>query len=148
MVLKPEDELPVPLPKGKMASRQELFQLGKRWDTIGKDRLVRADEVDERDVADIFPVLKSGRAWPQPGIDRQIIDRRRRNARERRCITGSRFMQNAAMRCDIHIPVGHALRFSADDLRNFYHVIPGKAARARSTPVGYIFRAGDFEGWG
>ena len=101
----------------------------------------------DRDVADVFPVLKSGRPWPEPGLDRQIIDRRRQNACEWRCITCSLFMPNAAMLCDVIIPAGHMLRFSADDLRNFYHVIPGTEARARSSKVGYVFRAGDFAGW-
>ena len=56
-------------------------------------------------------------------------------------------MPNAALLCEIHVPPGHAIRFSADDLRNFYHAIPGSEERARSTPVGDVFVAGDFEGW-
>ena len=146
-LLIPDEDLPPPLPRGKMVSKRELFLLGKRWDQIDKARLVLASDIDERDIADLFPVLKSGRPWPEEGVDRQIIDRRRRNARERRCVTGSRFMPNAAMLCDLHIPSGHAARYSADDLRNFYHVIPGTEARALSTPVGYVFRAGEFVGW-
>ena len=62
LLLKHEDELPLPLHKRKMASWHELFLLGTHWDTIGKATVVRADEVDDRDVADIFPVLKSGGA--------------------------------------------------------------------------------------
>ena len=147
LLLKHEDELPLPLHKRKMASWHELFLLGTHWDTIGKATVVRADEVDDRDVADIFPVLKSGGPWPEPGVDRQILDRRRRNARERRCITCSRIMPNAALLCDIDIPAGHMLWFSADDLRHFYQVIPGTEARARSTQLGDVFRVGDFAGW-
>ena len=136
-LLIPDEELGPGLPKGRLASREELYELGRRWDNIDKCKLVKATEIDERDLADVFPVIKSGLPHPRPGIDRQIIDRRRRNARERRVVTGSKLMPNAMLLCDLHIPKGFALRFSTDDLRNCYHAFPGSWSRACSTPVGY-----------
>ena len=124
-LLKDDSELDRTIPRGRMATRKELFKLGLKWDRVGKAALMRAADIDERDIADIFPVAKSGEAFPGPGVDRQIIDRRRRNARERRVVTGSRDMPNAALLCDLHVPAGFAARISADDLRNFYHAIPG-----------------------
>ena len=78
------------LPIGGLADPEELFKLGARWDRVGRVMLYRQSEIDTRDIADCFPVLKEGGNFPAPGIDRQIIDRRRRNMRERRLITGSR----------------------------------------------------------
>ena len=146
-LLIPDEELGPGLPKGRLASREELYELGRRWDSIDKCKLVKATEIDERDLADVFPVIKSGLPHPRPGIDRQIIDRRRRNARERRVVTGSKLMPNAMLLCDLHIPKGFALRFSTDDLRNFYHAFPGSWLRAFSTPVGYKYPAEVFKTW-
>ena len=146
-LLIPDEELGPGLPKGRLASREELYELGRRWDSIDKCKLVKATEIDERDLADVFPVIKSGLPHPRPGIDRQIIDRRRRNARERRVVTGSKLMPNAMLLCDLHIPKGFALRFSTDDLRNLYHAFPGSWSRACSTPVGYKYPAEVFKTW-
>ena len=77
----------------------------------------------------------------------QIVDRRRRNARERRQVTGSRWMPNAAMLCELSVPAGYHLRVSADDLRNMYHAVPGTWERACSTPCGFIFKNRMFKGW-
>ena len=125
------------MPKRKLASKKQLLLLGARWDKIGKCRLVRACEIDERDVANVFPVIKSVKPFPQDGVDRQIFDRRRRNARERRVVTGSR----------LHVPAHHAIRFSDDDLRNVYHAIPGTWERACSTPVGNPYHHRILSGW-
>ena len=146
-LLIPDDELGPTLPRGKLASRGELLKLGRRWDLISRCALVRREEVDSRDIADVFPVAKSGEPHPGVGVDRQIIDRRRRNARERRVITGSRHMPNASSVTELHIPEGKSLRISADDLRNMYHCIPGSSERARSTPVGYAYPAYLFRDW-
>ena len=67
--------------------------------------------------------------------------------REYRVISGSKFMPNAASLCDVHIPDGCAIRFSADDIRNSYHAFPGTLDRAQSTPVGYAYPAEAFAGW-
>ena len=103
-LLMDDELLPPALPRGKLAGQEELLKLGKRWDSIGRCKLVKIGEVDERDVGDVFPVPKSGDAWPDDGIDRQIIDRRRRNSRERRIVSGSRWMPNSVPICEVHIP--------------------------------------------
>ena len=107
--------LPPALPRGKLAGREELLKLGKRWGSIGRCKLVKFGKVDERDVGDVFPVPKSGSAWLEDGVDRQIIDRRLRNSRERRIVSGSRWMPNSASICEVHIPSFCSLRISADD---------------------------------
>ena len=146
-LLMPDADLPPPIGRGRLADRKELLSLGKRWDTIGRCKLVKVSEVDERDVGDVFPVPKSGAPFPADGVDRQIIDRRRRNAREVRVISGSRWMPNAASICEVHIPYHCSLRVSADDLRNFYHSVPGSDERARSTPVGFPYPVSCFKDW-
>ena len=120
--------------------------LGKRWDAIGRAAIVAVQEVNEDDVADVFPFPKACKPWPEEGKDRQIIDRRRRNAREQRVTTGSSWMPNAAMISELYIPKGYKLRVSADDLRNTYHVVHGSWERARSTPVGYTYLLRLFKG--
>ena len=56
-------------------------------------------------------------------------------------------MPNSAFICEVHIPKFCSLRMSTDDLRNFYHSVPGTDERARSTPVGFPYPVSCFKGW-
>ena len=49
-LLMDDELLPPALPRGKLAGQEELLKLGKRWDSIGRCKLVKIGEVDERDV--------------------------------------------------------------------------------------------------
>jgi hypothetical protein len=96
--LKPEgEEEEETLAIGKLASPEELLKLARRWDAVGRVALFRKCDIDERDISDCFPVLKEGHGHPDPGVDRQIIDRRRRNQREERLITGSQHMPHSVL---------------------------------------------------
>ena len=66
--LLPMDLRPTPPPPGRLASREELLKLAARWDSIDKLALLKIDEVNPDDIADVFPVFKS------ETHDRQIID--------------------------------------------------------------------------
>ncbi len=96
-LLIPDDELEPTRPMGKLASPVEVFKLARKWDAVECLVLLRTSCIDPRDIADCFPVLKSGAPFPQAGIDRRILDRRRRNARERRIISGSRHMPHGVL---------------------------------------------------
>ena len=69
-----DESLPPALPGGKFAGREELLKLGKRWDSIGRCKLVKIGEVDERDVGTCF---QSGRvdllSLRTASIDRLLI---------------------------------------------------------------------------
>ena len=145
--LKDEDDVEEPMPVGRLASPEELFRLAARWDRVHRVVLFKEDEVNPLDVADCFPVLKEGEAFPGEGIDRQILDRRRRNAREERVVSGSKMMPHSVMVSEIFLGEGEGLLASLDDLRNFYHMITGSKERGRSTPVGPSFEARLFRGW-
>ena len=57
-------------------SRTELFRLLRRWDRLGRLHLCEPHLVDPDDMSQIIMVAKSAE------LDRQIIDRRRRSAKE------------------------------------------------------------------
>ena len=132
---------------GKLADSEELFTLASRWDRVGRVMLFRVGEINPADIADCFPVPKDGEPHPRPGVDRQIIDRRRRNNREERLITGSRMMPHCVQVSEVFLDDDEMLVVSMDDLRNFYHMVEGSPERARSTPVGQPFEARRFRGW-
>ena len=141
-LLLPDDDLAPIKPMGKMASPEELVKLARRWDAVGSLVLLPASSIDSRDIADCFPVLKSGGQFPEEGVDRQILDRRRRNARERRIVSGSRFMPHSVLLGEIFLAPFEKLLISADDLRNCYHLIVGSPARATSTFIASRFNGG------
>ena len=139
MFLKDEAEVSVDLPLGKLADPQELFKLAQRWDKVHRVVLFKADEIDPLDLADCFPVPKDGLPFPLPGTDRQILDRRRRNGREERVISGSKTMPHSVQVNVFSVGPDEELLVFLDDLRNFYHMIGGSKERARTTPVGPAF---------
>ena len=83
------------LPVGELADPQELFKLAQRWDKVHRVVLFKEDEINSLDLADCFPVPKDGLPFPLDGTDRQILDRRRRNGREERVISGSKTMPHS-----------------------------------------------------
>ena len=97
-----------------------------------------------------LPVLKTGVPFPAEGVDRLILDRRRRNAREKRTVSRSRFMPHSALLGEmffVFLEPHQELRMSADDLRAFYHLITGSDQRAATTPVGPSLAARNFRRW-
>ena len=133
--LLPDDEVLPPTPMGKLADPIELVKLAQRWDAVKCLVLLPASAVDSRDIADCFPVLKSGSPFPSAGVDRQILDRRRRNARERRIVSGSRLMPHSVLLSEIQLRPHERLVLSTDDLRIFvppHHMLGG----ARSVHTG------------
>ena len=94
LLLPEEDRPPAPEVRRRTPAR-ELVALARRWDAVGKVVLGLPGEVDPSDAAEVWPVVKPGLPFPAPGVDRQILDRRRRNAKERRVVTGSRFLPHS-----------------------------------------------------
>ena len=84
-------------PVGRMSNPGELLKLARKCDAVGCLVLLPTASIDARDIADCFPVLKTGGPFPAEGVDHQILDRRRRNARERRIVSGSRFMPHSVL---------------------------------------------------
>ena len=82
VMLKEEEEVGV-LPKVQgSTTRPELLKLAGRWDAIGRLLVVPDEEVDGRDRAEVFGVIKKEGTAADAPVIRQIINRKRRNQRE------------------------------------------------------------------
>ena len=91
----------------------------------------------------MFPVYTSGEAFPGVEIDRQIVDRRRRNMREKRLVSGSRMMPSAAMLVDLYIPPEQPAGQHGRPTQLLPRLL-GTLERAYSTPIGFSYAAGYF----
>ena len=54
-LLLPPELITKSLPKGRLATREQLYELAKRWDTVGKLFVAAECEVNSDDAADVFP---------------------------------------------------------------------------------------------
>ena len=68
--------------------------------------------------------------------DRQILDRRRRNARQKRVLHSSRFMPHAVQLTMLPLRTNRIALGSLEDLDSYYFQFTGTLERARSQPVG------------
>ena len=125
---------------GVKTSRGELRSLLLRWDKINRLVLALPEEVADGDTAPVFFVPKD------EDRDRQILDRRSRNARERRVLSATPTMPQCQLLARLHLPSQQCLLGSCDDLQDFYHCFKVSRGRALSTPVGPAWRLADFEG--
>ncbi len=140
LLLLPREDWP-PATSKLPVDRHELLLLGKRYDDIGAVFLFPPGEVDDDDEAIPFPTYKDELR------DRHLLDRRRRNRKEKPLKCGSQFMPNGCMLADLDVAEGEVLLFSVNDLSDMYWAFLATETRARCTPVGPAFPAEAFTGW-
>ena len=140
LLLLPREDWP-PATSKLPVDRHELLLLGKRYDDIGAVFLFPPGEVDDDDEAIPFPTYKDELR------DRHLLDRRRRNRKEKPLKCGSQFMPNGCMLADLDVADGEVLLFSVNDLSDMYWAFLATETRARCTPVGPAFPAEAFTGW-
>ena len=135
--LKPEAERPEPIKIRGTASRRELLKVLERWDHLGRLFVCDSSEVRSEDRCELFAVAKDA------DKDRQILHRKRRNLQERHIQGASRDLPHGVLLCQLPLEGRYVCACSVDDVKDFYHAYPASEARARSSPVGPVFRPGE-----
>ncbi|CAE8724140.1 unnamed protein product [Polarella glacialis] len=135
-----EEETEVPFKISSSFKPWELLKLFQRWDSIHRLALFPAEDCFEKDRAGVFVVPKG------PDEDRQIIDGRLRNRRERRRLRGSRSMAHACLLCQLPLEKKVGL-LSLEDLEHYYHKFTVSKQRSRSNPIGRPAKALHFAGF-
>ena len=112
-------------------TEEEIVRLAHVWD---KNSLlgIHCFPVPENQKVKVFNCLKD----PVLGIDRQIGDRRSRNAQE--CVLGgpSRFLPASTDLSDLFCPVGCRFHIFCSDRKDFYHQFWASESRMISNTVG------------
>ena len=103
------------LRRGWGSSGEELIKLLRRWDALGRLVLARPEDVSREDTSEVFVVAKSETQ------DRQLLDRRPRNAVEGKIFTGSQWLPHASCLADLHLAPDEEARGYLDDFSNMYH---------------------------
>jgi len=116
-----------------------MLRLAGRWDKIGRLLVVAQGDVDPADVSGVFGVLK------KEGDERirQIINRKRRNAREYPLEGRSLGMPHGILLCQLPLEKDRVARASLDDLSSFFHAFAVTDAKARGNVVGGAYSAGE-----
>ena len=135
--LKPESEQPAPIRVRGTASRQELLKVFERWDRLDRLYICRQEDVSPLDRCEVFAVAKDS------DRDRQILHRKRRNLRERHTVGASKDLPHGVLLCQLPLEDRYVCVCSVDDIRDFYHAYSASEARAKSSPVGPVFRASE-----
>ena len=135
--LKPEHERPDPIRVRGTATRPELLKVMARWDKLGRLFVCRGSEVSREDRCELFAVAKD------EVRDRQILHRKRRNLRELHVVGASRDLPHGVLLCQLPLEGRRVCVCSVDDVRDFYHAYKASDARAKSSPVGPLFRSGE-----
>ena len=106
-------------------SEDEIIRLAKVWDNNGLLG-IHSQKVK------VFNCLKD----PILGVDRQIGDRRARNAQE--CVLNgpSKRLPAGTDLCDLHCPVGFRFHIYCSDRKDFYHQLWASHSRMISNTVG------------
>ncbi len=137
-ILLPYDQRPPHVKTRGTATLDELVLLLWLWDRVGRLGLVREFEVDGSDEAPVFCVAKD------EDQDRQIINRKARNAKELLLPTPA--MPHPSLICQMFLLSTQVLLMSIDDLAHFYHSFVVTSERALSNVVGPVFRAAEWIG--
>ncbi|CAE7247502.1 unnamed protein product [Symbiodinium sp. CCMP2592] len=135
--LKDESEMPEPIRVRGTATRAELLKVMARWDALGRLFVCKGSEVSSKDRCELFAVGKDETK------DRQILHRKRRNLRERHVAGASRDLPHGVLLCQLPLEGCRICACSVDDVKDFYHAYKASEARARSSPVGPLFRSGE-----
>ena len=137
VILKPPEELPAPIHVKGTATRSELLKVFSLWDGLGRLFVCRSDEVSVEDRCELFAVAKDA------DKDRQILHRKRRNLREYHVAGASRDLPHGVLLTQLPLEDRFVCVCSVDDVKDFYHAYSASEARARSSPVGPVFRWGE-----
>ena len=132
--LKPPEDMPKAVRARGTATRKELLKVFQRWDALGRLYVCDAKEVSVEDRCEIFAVAKDDNK------DRQILHRRKRNQRERHFAGASRDLPHGVLLTQLPLEQDFVCVCSVDDIKDFYHAYVASEARARSSPVGPLFR--------
>ena len=73
--------------------------------------------------------------------DRQILHSKRRSLRERHIAGASRDLPHGVQLCQLLLEGRFVCACSVDDVKDFYHAYAATEARAKSSPVGPLFRS-------
>ncbi|CAE7201286.1 BUB3.2 [Symbiodinium sp. CCMP2592] len=129
--------MPAPIKVRGTATRSELLKVLKRWDDLGRLFICRGSEVNADDRCELFAVAKDA------DKDRQILHRKRRNLREKHIAGASRDLPHGVQLCQLPLEGRFVCACSVDDVKDFYHAYSATEARARSSPVGPLFRSSE-----
>ena len=135
--LKDESEMPAPIKIRGTATRGELLKVMQRWDQLGRLYICRGSEVSSLDRCELFAVAKD------VDKDRQILHRKRRNLREKHVPGASKDLPHGVLLCQLPLEGDKICACSVDDVKDFYHAYTATEARARSSPVGPLFRSSE-----
>ena len=135
--LKAPEDMPPPIRIRGTATRSELLKVLARWDRLHRLYICGAADVAQEDRCELFAVGKD------QAKDRQILHRKRRNLREKHVVGASRDLPHGVQLCQLPLEDKFVCVCSVDDVRDFYHAYAATEARARSSPVGPLFRASE-----
>ena len=137
VILKPPEELPPPIHVKGTATRSELLKVFSLWDNLGRLYVCKSSQVSVEDRCELFAVAKDS------DKDRQILHRKRRNLREFHVAGASRDLPHGVLLTQLPLEDRFVCVCSVDDVKVFYHAYSASEARARSSPVGPVFRWGE-----
>lgn len=137
VILKPPEELPPPIHVKGTATRSELLKVFSLWDNLGRLYVCKSSQVSVEDRCELFAVAKDS------DKDRQILHRKRRNLREFHVAGASRDLPHGVLLTQLPLEDRFVCVCSVDDVKDFYHAYSASEARARSSPVGPVFRWGE-----
>ena len=129
--------MPAPIKVRGTATRSELLKVLRRWDELGRLFICRGSDINADDRCELFAVAKDA------DKDRQILHRKRRNLRERHIAGTSRDLPHGVQLCQLPLEDRFVCACSVDDVKDFYHAYSATEARARSSPVGPLFRSSE-----
>ena len=110
---------------------EEIIKLAEVWDRnslLG----IHCFDVPENQKVKIFNCLKD----PVQGVDRQIGDRRARNAQESILDGPSKLLPAGTDLCDLYCPKGFRFHIFCSDRKDFYHQFWASPSRMISNTVG------------
>jgi hypothetical protein len=136
-VLLPASRRPPPINVKGSATREELIKLFDRWDAVHRIYICHRDQVAERDVSEVFAVARGD------GQQRQIIHRKRRSRREQKQSGTSKDLPHIVLFCSLPLGKKYICIGSFNDLEDFYHNFICTDGRAKTTPVGGFYNAGE-----
>ena len=137
--LKTPEEMPEAIKIKGTATRKELLKVFARWDGLGRLFICKGSEVSQEDRCELFAVSKDQEK------DRQILHRKRRNRREVHVTGASKDLPHGVLLCQLPLEEDRVCVCSVDDVKDFYHAYSASEARARSSPVGPLFRASEVQ---
>ena len=134
LLLKRPEDMPAPMRVRGTASREELLKVFGRWDRLNRLFVCKPAEVNQLDRCELFAVAKDEEK------DRQILHRKRRNYREYHLQGASAELPHGVLLTQLPLEHDKVCVCSVDDVKDFYHAYVATEQRARSSPVGPIFR--------